>query len=286
MSFRYKGRSVTLTNYTDIFSACPVDIQDEIRSAVLDDTPIAKFIAGCGTNNYLLGQIRMALREMVPAEFLSTKLTAETIRNIREGYRNGVDMSPLLKYYNSGLDVSVIEQLSEVVFMGVDISKIDFNIVPLNLVTTVCKGLCKGYPMWLLIEDGCNLTQDSLNILMRGLSLGVDVHPFLNGKWASQVLLLMFSYAQSVDLNEILKYVNEKFSFDIVQELLRLAEDGVNIAKLCLKDKEGYPVYNNYQIYQLGKGLKAGVDISSVMNPDLDDLSMENMISQLQSAGE
>lgn len=246
MSFRYKSQTITLENYRSVFKACTPDILDEIRSAILDDISISLFIKPCGADSYKLGQLRMAVRELVPTEYLSTYVTGKTIYNIRQGFIKNRDMSDLLVYYSGKglkIEAETLEKLSEFCFLGTDISKMDFTIVPTNLVDITCKGLYKGYPMWLLIEDGCTLTESEVQVLMRGLSLGVDIHPFLNGNWSKEAMLLMFSYAKSVDINDILSLVNSSFNNEQIRVLLDLAQRNVPIIKLCMKDTSGTPIY-------------------------------------------
>lgn len=283
MSFRYKSQTITLENYRHIFEACPPDILDEIRSAVLDDTAIGSFIKPCGIDSYKLGQLRMAVREMLPTEYLNVKLTGKTIYNIRQGFSKGRDMSDLLKYYTTRtlkLDKEIIEKLSDCCLLGTDLDQMDFTKVPNNLVNIVCKGLYQGYPMWLLIEDDCTLNEDNITVLMRGMSLGIDIHPFINGNWRKETLLLIFSYAKSVDLNEVLRYINSKFDSDCVKVLLDLASRNIPISSLCIKDTDGNPVYNSYQMYELGKAIESGVDTKEMYNASLSDFE----ISELREA--
>ena len=280
MSFRYKSQTITLENYRTIFKVCSPDILDEIRSAVLDDTSISSFIKPCGTDSYKLGQLRMAVRELVPIEYLSTYVTGKTIYNIRQGFLKGRDMSPILSYYTSKgvtIDADTLEKLSEFCFLGIDISKMDFTTVPTNLVDVVCKGLYHGYPMWLIVEDGCTLTEGDIQVLMRGLSLGIDVHPFLNGDWSKEAMLLMFSYAKSVDINEVLSLVNSKFDCECIKVLLDLAQKNVPINKLCVKDTSGTPVYNSFQMYELGKAIEEGVDTPKMFDATLSDFDINEL---------
>lgn len=280
MSFRYKSQTITLENYRSVFKVCTPDILDEIRSAVLDDTSISSFIKPCGNDSYKLGQLRMAVRELVPVEYLSTYVTGKTIYNIRQGFIKGRDMSPLLAYYKTKgltIDALTLEKLSEFCFLGIDISMMDFTIVPTNLVDVVCKGLYHGYPMWLIVEDNCTLTESEVQILMRGLSLGIDIHPFLSGDWSKEAMLLMFSYAKSVDINNVLSYVNSKFDGESLKVLLDLAQKNVPINKLCIKDTSGVPVYNSYQMYELGKAIEAGVDTPKMYDANLSDFDISDM---------
>lgn len=277
MSFKgINGKRVTLENYKDLYKEYPVDILDEIRSAVLDDTPIHDFIEPCVNDSYKLGQVRMALREGVPIAFLRTYLTSITLYNIRQAAKRDIDMSDLLVYYER-LEPSTIEILSEAILSGVDISRIDFRDVPMNLVSHFTTGLKKGYPMWLLVQPGVRMTDSKITLLMRGLSLKVDVSQLLSDDWEDDVLVLLFSYAKTVDINAVLRYITPKFSVDVIRELLDLLSEGVDIRRLVVRDADGYPIYNSCQIYALGKAIKEGTVIDSMFNPNLSDWDMTQL---------
>ena len=47
MGFLYRGSMITLRNYMSIFANVSPDIQDEVRSAAIDDTEIGEYIAPC-----------------------------------------------------------------------------------------------------------------------------------------------------------------------------------------------------------------------------------------------
>ena len=276
MSFRFKKTMVTLENYRTIFRECSPDILDEIRSAVLDDTQISKFIGPCGNDNYKLGQLRMAVREFVPVEYLSPKVSGSVIHNIRIGVSKGLDMSDILLYYNK-LSNKSLEIISDFLLLGVDITQMDFTLVPDNLVEICLKGLLKGYPMWLIVGEGCKLTTEEVQLYMRGLSLGIDIHPFLTGGWDSSCVLLLFSYGKSVDINDFLRYINNKFSIEHLKELLNLYNKKVDIRNLVLKDEDGYPVYNEYQIHELGIAILDNTITKEMFNPSLSDMDIVEM---------
>lgn len=289
MSFRYGGRFIALDNYAQIFEECSPDILDEIRSAVLDNTPIADFIDPVGDDSYLLGQLRMALREGVPYEYLDVRLTGKTVYNIRQGFKRRVSMRDLVWYFPSKalrVDKEIIEVLSEFCLIGANISRVDFTLVPRNLVQVICKGLYKGYPMWLITDYCSSLGEADIHTLMRGMELGIDIHPFIRGDWDRNVLLLLFSYAKSVDVNEVLRYINSKFNGNQIKVLLDLMSAGIPISRLCVRDSEDAPVYNYYQMYELGESLKLGVDLPAMFNPRNSDFAIAQMRKQyLESQG-
>lgn len=281
MGFRYKARDINLGNYLSVFKGYSPDVLDEIRSAILDDTQIAKFIEPCANDSYKLGQLRMAVREYVPVEYLSTYVTGKTIYYVRKGLAKGLDMTQLLRYINvedglPKLEPSTIETLAEFVYLGTHIDKVDFNNVRKDLVKIVCKGLVKGYPMWLCISEGIK-DEDTIKALMRGMQLGIDIHPFVNGDWSKTQLYLLFSYSKVVDLNIFLGYITSKFSENILVCLLQLMEKGIDIKKLCVKDNDGYCVYNQYQIYEIGKSMELNAFSEEMLNASLSDMDIISM---------
>jgi hypothetical protein len=280
MGFKYRQYNVTLDNYRQIFSECSVDVLDEIRSAILDDTQISNFIKDCGKDSYKLGQLRMAVREFVPTEYLNSRLTARTIYYIREAYKKQLNTQSLLKYIKPKgltLEPETLEKLAEMVYMGVDIDKVDFTKIPINLVDVFCKGLYKGYPMWLCISDNMAHTENYIKALMRGMQLGIDIHPFIDEDWSEEQLNVMFLYSGVVDINELLKYITPKFDVEIITELLKLLEGNIPIVDLVVKDTEGYPVFNKYQIIELGQAIKDKVLTKEMLNPTLSDTEIMQM---------
>lgn len=282
MGFSYKNITITLENYKTVFKECAPDILDEIRSAVLDDTNISKFILPCGRDSYKLGQLRMAAREFIPVDYLNTRLTGDTIYAIRQGFANGINMKPLLKYIKPrslGVDSKVLEQLAQAVVLGADIDKIDFTGIKEDNITILLKGLIKGYPMWLLTDDINHLDERKIIALMRGMALGLDIHPFIKGNWTDRQLILLFSYSRSIDLNDLLRYINSNFSAEMLSELLAAAEQKIPITRLLSKDEDGKPIYNQYQISVLIKAIKNGVKSTEIFNPNLSDLDMEDILN-------
>ena len=279
MSFIFNKQTITLENYKQFFSVCTPDILDEIRSAVLDDTQIAKFIEPCGTDSYKLGQIRMALRELIPLEYININFTGKTIYNIRKCFEKGYDCSFLLRYIKRGtpvLESETIETLAEFCYVGTDLSKIDFTDVPKNLVSTICYGLHHGYPMWLCVGNPY-VTEQKLHHLMRGMQLGIDIQPFISRDWDSSQLILLFSYAKEVDLNDVLQYINEKFDTEVLSVILQASTKNIPLTRLCAKDTEGYPIYNCYQLTELIRSIEEGVVLEEMYNPSLSDMDIISM---------
>ena len=285
MSFKYKNFNVTLENYKSIFSQCTPDILDEIRNAVLDDTQIANYIAICGLDSYKLNQIRLAIREFVPVKYINPKFTAKTIYNIRQAYQKKFNIDSLGEYIGSKtknmlLDEKTFEKISDMVALGVDITKVNFLKVPEYLVDVYCKGLYQGYPMWLCITDRV-VSESYIKLLMQGMRLDIDIHPFVDEEWTENQLRVIFANADKVDVELLLSYITPKFDADIISELIALMKDNIPISQLTLTDEQGYPLYNEYQIIALGKAVEHNLDDLSVFNPKLSDTEMSERIAEL-----
>lgn len=273
MSFNYKSQTITLENYRKVFKACSPDIQDEIRSAVMDGTPIASYINECGVDSYKLGQIRIGLREYLPIEYLNTLLTGRTIYYIRQMVREGIDAEPLFKYVEKEkllLPKATIEKIAEFMYLGTNIEMVDFREVKEEKLDLVLDGLRRNFPMWLILDYDV----DYMRSLMRGMQLEIDITPFLNGKWSEKQLYLLYSYRKQIDLFEFLEYVNENFDVDRLKVLLKAFKKGIPITSICVQESDGYPIYNAYQMEELSKAIEDKTITHQMYNPQLSDESM------------
>lgn len=284
MSFKYKGVLITMNNYLKVFEGFESDILDEIRSAVLDDTPIGQYIKSCGSDSYKLGQIRLALREYVPKEYLNVKLSGKCINLIRKCFRDGIDLKCILKYITRGvkLENSSLEIILHALMLGANIDKVDFTDVSNNNVEIICEGLIKGYPMWLCVSKEGYLTSSFIRQLMKGMQLGIDIHPFLSGRWVEDQLILILSHAKDVNINDLLCYVNYKFTTDHLAEVLAVAKSRYDFTLLCLQESDGSPSFNPYQMNVLGEALKTDVFCEELYNPKMNDMDMRDILCRLQ----
>lgn len=285
---RFQGIPVTLDNYKDIFRDCIPDVLDEIRLAVLDDTNIIPYLDSCGTDSYKLGQFRLAIREGVQSRFLSMKLTAKTIYSIRKCFSEGISLEPLLKYYsgtNITLPVDVFEIIVETLSLGGDISKIDFYDVKDEVLEIICKGLVRGYPMQMFVDD--RFTESYIRLLMRGLDLSIDISPFMKDIWDEDQLITIFANSSKVDIGLLMQYISPKFPSDTIRSLVTILSKGLDIDKLAYRDSDGFPIYSTYQIDVLGDALEVmrnGINCEDLFNPKLSDKQMEDMLEEIKNS--
>lgn len=294
MSFVYKDVTVTLDNYKSIFSDCTADVLDEIRLAILDDTQIGYVIKNCLHDSYKLGQLRMAFREFIPLNYISLAMTGKTIYTMRCLFTAGMDASSLLRYIkradtnkismNLLVDSCTFEVLADYVYLGTDITKLDFERIPTKLVSTICRALKLGYPMWLIINYE-NYSIERLEAIIRCMQLGLDVHPFLEDSWNIEQINVLINFSQCVDLNEFMQYVTPKFGKDVLCALLRVAEGKFPYQNLCARDIDGYCLYNSYQIDEIRSAMIDGTLSEDMMTWGMSDLEIHRLhMAKLQES--
>lgn len=278
--FVYKGMRVNLEDVNSVFGVCSEDIRDELRLAALDDTPIAPFIEVCGNDSYKLGQFRLALRDMLPSEYLCYEMTGQGIYYTREAFRCTDLAENLLRYIKNINSLTIYPQmyetLAEFTVAGVDISHVDFTQVKKDQTVAFCKGLNKGYPMWLL--QGVYLDDEGFHIMEKAMQKGIDIHQFLDKGWSVEQLYTMLAYSDDVNLNDFLSFVNPKFTVDILEPLLSASSKGIPLNQLAIQDSDGYPVYNQYQLEVLVEALSKNVITPSLFDPSKSDMEMRQIL--------
>lgn len=277
----YKNVVVTLANYLEVFKDFSPDVQDEVRSAILDNTEIARFIDICADDGFLLNQVRLAIREYVPNKYIKPNLGYRNLKVIRSLFHEGFNLSVLDKYIpKHKITQAWEESLYKILCaykLGADISKVDFSIVPDANVELICTGLIQKYPMWLCVTPNVTLSTEMIRVLMKGMLLELDIHPFIDGTWTPDKVGLILSNASKLEYSVLLKHINSKFSMEQLQEIISVAKSFLDFLPLCIKDEDGYPLFNEYQMAVLGDVIRNDLDVTEFKNLELSDRQMQEL---------
>lgn len=294
MSVVIDGKVATLGNYLTLTKGYSPDIQDEVRGAVLDDTPIGVYVEKCKDDSFKLNQIRLAIREYVPTRYLSHRLSATNIKQIRRVFREGLDLKLLDTYLSSSGILSIscesLDLILSAYLDGVDVSKVNFTQVREDTVDLFCSGLKKGYPMWVLSNEDASLPRSKMLLLMKCMNLNLDIHPFLDKNWDLQCINLIAVNASKLEYTVLMKHVNSRFSYSQLTQVISVATEWLDFLPLCLKDEDGVPVFNEYQMDVLGRVIKFNakqealgkgiVDIEEFLKPSMSDMDMQDLFEK------
>lgn len=294
MSVTINGKVCTLANYLQLTEGYSPDIQDEVRSAILDDIPIGGYVEKCKGDSFKLNQIRLAIREYVPARYISHRLSASNLRLIRTAHREGISLNPLEKYISPRGILSIscdsLDLILSAYLDGADISQVDFTHVREDTVDLLCSGLRKGYPMWVVTTEDPSISRSKLSLLMKCMNLNLDIHPFLTRNWNLSCINLIAVNANKLEYTVLMKHVNERFSEEQLTEVISVATEWLDFLPLCLKDEQGTPLFNEYQMSVLGSIIKYNsrqenlgkttVKIEDFLKPKMSDMKMLEMFDK------
>lgn len=286
MSFKYRGSIVTLSNYQEIFKGLSLDYLDEIRLAIMDDTPIGTYINRAVSYEdgvAKLSEVRKSLRVHVPKRFISLGVSSDVTRAIRllfekKGEAVLMELSPYLdvngvsRLPDNTLKSMVVALASE----GVSLSEINFLNVPVDNIPYILVGLIKKYPMWLVAEYS-NINSDTMNELLRAFTLGVDVLPFTVGTWDAECVTLLLSAYKKVDLPSIMEHINYMFEKGQLTEIIQAYESKLDFGVLCLKGEDGTPLFNEYQMNVLRRCLENDVLTEEIYDYTKSDMEMQDL---------
>ncbi len=284
MSFRYSKIVVSLSNYRQVFNGYREDTLDEIRSAVLDDTPIGGYIDTLKNDPLTLNQVRLCIREMVPKRYINYRYGSKVLSEIRVLNDLGLDLSPLntllpvMGYLK--LDEEVLYKILKLYEKGIDLSGINFLKLDKPKAMVVLDALDLGYPVRVCIEGReSSVSLDTLKLYIKAMNMGIDVHMLLVDDWSSVQLVQILSSSKRVDLVDLLSHINPFFTAEAIQQVIEGLAHKVDVTPYTAVDEDGYPLFNYYQMRVLREALESNIDISRVLNPKMSDIDMKIKLS-------
>lgn len=181
----WKGKYLILDNFRKCLSDYPVDIQDIVRSAILDGLDISKYIDACKDNPFRLDQIRLGLKEGLSESLFG--LSGDILYEVRKLKRtNNID--EIVRQISKGnLSDEHINYLLSWVKSGRSLVGIDLTSIPKNLLSVYDVGL--SYDLDMSIFNGIKCSADYLTALVGILRNKRPVDKFLDSsKWDLSVV--------------------------------------------------------------------------------------------------
>lgn len=242
---KYKGKPLILDTFRYLLRGYSVDIQDIVRSAILDDVDIVEYIEPCKENPFRLDQIRLCLKDGISSKFFILT-NGESLYKIRKLKKDGRKIKFIEDQLNKGiLSQKHIDYILKWVNDGVNISKLDINIIPESLLSTFDYGLCSGFDMS-VFNTGVSYSHDYLMSCLHLMESGIPIDIFLSGEWSVDVLMLIQSFSKATSSDKInkIKYLIRNIdcncSLERVKLAYNLARVGISLEDLMKKEKDKY----------------------------------------------
>ncbi len=271
---KYKGTILLLDNFRQVLKDFTVDIQDVVRSAILDGVDIEKYISICKSNPFKLDQIRLYMKEEY--SFPLSGLSGEGIYKLRELLRNSKNDSMSTVIYeqlNNGiLSDEHIDYMIKWLRCGCNISSLRIADIPSYLLEPVSVGVLKGLNMskYLKAVAAYGYSKETVSSLVKIELCGHDIGKFLQEKW-SEGVIGCFAIRSSVHTGAVKAVYDAITVDDSVARVSTLLQISGVIAcipfiKRLQRMENGEYVYSQDYLNQLAVSLSGIKDIEEVLN--------------------
>lgn len=269
---KYKGVDLTFENYATRLEGFSQDIKDEVRSAILDNTPIGDFIDVCRDDPFRLQQLRLAAKEFCPTWVFKVEDGANIyrIRNL-----SGVSVEMVENQVSAGLPREYIEELISWIEEGVVIPE-DFNMrrVPKTILTHVSTAIKSGVDPNAIVklskgnEEAAGLY---VQIAVKGLSLG----KFEGKNLSNSCLGSVAELAGRPYIGTVVELLEPRSGSEEVEVLWELAKSGFDFSLF-----EG-DYYTSMQLSWIHQAFIEKFDVTKMLDTELNNSELNEIYNTL-----
>ena len=257
------------------------NVKDELTLGFLHNLNLTSFITSDAVDFKLLRAIRLCLEHEVPLYLVEANLREDVLTPLYELYSSHrtLSSSGLESYFHNTTYELLVEPKTLGILVGlalenVDFSNIDFTLIPLATIEVFASALAQGVEVSDLQNSRAVSDKDYLDFLISLRMAGGDIDPFLEGSWSEEQILAILRGRLKVSIVDfITHYINENFTAGQIEQCWRASDFGC-LSLICSTDKDDYPIYNEYQMYQIVEGARFNLDYRLYADPSLNDSEM------------
>lgn len=262
---------VTLDSYKTIYKNFSIDIQDEVRNALLDQIDISEYVKSCSNDPFRLQQIRLALKEFPDINKEFFKLNGSNLYSLRGYLRNGVLTKQAERLININTDQEAYKVMLDLDACGYDLSGYDFTKIPTKLLGEFEKGIRLNLDLTFL-ANGKNYTKHFVIACIKLMLNKVDMRKIYN--WDEETIIELSKYSQYPKLNLLISRLTALSIPKYVHCFVELINAGVTDPRVFERDEYGYEKFMPVQLSFIAETALEGFKIEEMLNPDL---SLEEM---------
>lgn len=280
---KYKGEVVLLDNFRTLFYDYSVDIQDIVRSAILDGVDIVKYVGLCKDNPYRLDQIRLAMKEKLPQGLYNVS-NGYVIYKIRKLYQRGVNLSAVERQLSSGsLSDEYTEYMLTWISEGINIDSLNLAIIPKGLLETFDYGLRSGFSM-VEFNNGISYSPEYIKLCLKISKDNKPITFLLGGEYDLEVLrcIAAFSRIEDKKWKELTSNIDNSIDSKRVSMLIRLVKAGVSISDLQQKGSNDDYVYPYECLDIVYHACLGQLDFKKLIKSTTDPIRMRSMADEME----
>lgn len=281
----FKGSRVTLESISSQFRGYSLDIQDEVRSMVMDNLDLSKWIDICKDNPYRLNQIRLGSKEGLDPRFF-TILDGSVIYRIRSLAATGFNVGELLAYVGVGFTKEQWFYIISWAERGLLDSRLALVRTPFSMWGFIDKGLRNNLPMW-LFTSGKKYSDTFMHSVLTLMSNGQSAETFLNYPWNDKTLKLLAEFSYRRWFNNIVGLVDYFIPYDFLVSVGELAKEGLidkDLFKTGYDEDTGsyYYLYQSYHLEAILRCVMQGYDYSKLKDYNLSGSEVDTILKEIE----
>ena len=280
----FKGSRVTLESLSSQFRGYSLDIQDEVRSMVMDNLDLSKWIDVCRDNPYRLNQIRLGSKEGLDPRFF-TILDGSVIYRIRSLAATGFNVGELLAYVGVGFTKEQWFYIISWAERGLLDSRLALVRTPFSMWGFIDKGLRNNLPMW-LFTSGKKYSNTFMHSVLILMSNGQPGEKFLNSLWKDETLKLLAEFSYRRWFNNIVGFVDYFIPYDFLVSVGELAKEGLideDLFEIGYDDDSGnYYLYQSYHLEAILRCVMQGYDYSKLKDYNLSGSEVDTILKEIE----
>lgn len=280
----FKGSRVTLESISSQFRGYSLDIQDEVRSMVMDNLDLSKWIDVCKDSPYRLNQIRLGSKEGLDPRFF-TILDGSVIYRIRSLAATGFNVGELLAYVGVGFTKEQWFYIISWAERGLLDSRLALVRTPFSMWGFIDKGLRNNLPMW-LFTSGKKYSDTFMHSVLTLMSNGQSAEKFLNSSWKDETLKLLAEFSYRRWFNNIVGFVDYFIPYDFLVSVGELAKEGLideDLFEIGYDDDSGnYYLYQSYHLDAILRCVMQGYDYSKLKDYNLSGSEVDTILKEIE----
>lgn len=259
---KYGNVDVTLDNYRELFFTYPMEVQDQIRSAILDSLPILPYINRPYQD---ILEIRLAMLEQIPSKYFN--LPSDTLRWVRKNYYR--QSTAWEGYLSLLLPPAILIQVLTWLSEGYSVPKEKVSYLKEEYLKVLDSALKRGQSLDQFIPTN-PVSASYLEMVLK-----LNDPSFLETIFPEETLSILLKYPA---LSEV--WVTPKTSRSTLEVLGQILLDlPPTLKEVFLQaNDEGVFLYSASQMEFIFQAHQKGFNIESLLNPNLSLADMTTLI--------
>ena len=281
---QYKGKTLILDNFRKMLKNYSLDIQDVVRSAILDGVDLSEYLDRYKNDPYKLDQVRLSIKEGLPGVYFGST-SGQSLYRIRK-LIGKKDLSALQAQMAKGvIPEEYLDYILSWVEDNIDFSDLNVLIIPKNLLSEFDYGLRNGLDMS-PFNTGTKFSKGYIRQCCAIKLNGKEIAEFLppNKEWDMRVMEQLVDFSrtknQYVWIN-VIANISPSESIDRLIPLIELAKQGINIKVLQQGNSKGY-VYSIEALSCIMLAYERGYNWEKIFGTIYDSTEMEKILRELE----